>query len=393
MTVTTTLRLWLTFAIALANTATAQQIAGTVYVDANGNGRRDANERGVAGVAVSNQDTVVTTDASGSFRIPRGSSRIVFVSVPDGYRSHGAFWRTIADSATSIAFPLEATTRVRQFSFVHASDTHISPASVERTRRLGALVDSLSPAFLIITGDLVRDALRVGEPEATSYYELFTRVTSAFRTPIWTVPGNHENFGIERDTSHVSATNPLYGRGMYHKYFGPDYYSFNYGGVHFVGLNTADIYDQWYYGHVDSLQLAWLERDLALVPATIPVVTFDHIPFVSTIEGLNGYMSGPPAPSLITVGGKTVYRHTVSNASEVLAVLRKHNHVLALGGHFHAAEKVTYEIEGQRTRFNLAAAIIGPTNSHGLRFPSGVTLYTVRDGVIDDGKFIALGGS
>ncbi|HKW46425.1 MAG TPA: metallophosphoesterase [Gemmatimonadaceae bacterium] len=378
--------------LALALTAaSAQQVTGSVYVDANGNGKRDSNERGIAGVAVSNQDTVVTTDASGAFRIPRGPSNVVFVSVPDGYRSHGAFWRSIADTATSISFALTATGRVRQFSFVHASDTHISPASVERTKRLGALVDSLSPAFLIVTGDLVRDALRVGEPEATSYYELFAQETSAFHTPMWTVPGNHENFGIERDKSHVSATNPLYGRGMYHRYFGPDYYSFNYGGVHFIGLNTADIEDQWYYGHVDSLQLAWLARDLALVPSAMPVVTFDHIPFVSTIEGLNGYMDGPPAPSLITVRGKTVYRHTVSNAGDVLRVLRKRNHVLALGGHFHAAEKVAYEIEGQRTRFNLAAAIIGPTNSHGLVFPSGVTLYTVRDGVIDEGKFVPLG--
>lgn len=378
----------LSISLAAAN---AQQITGSVYVDANGNGKRDPNERGVAGVAVSNQDTVVTTDASGAFRIPRGGSNIVFVSVPDGYRSRGTFWRAVADTAKSVSFALTATGRVREFSFVHASDTHISPASVDRTKRLGALVDSVSPAFLIITGDLVRDALRVGEPEATSYYELFAHETSAFHTPVWTVPGNHENFGIERDKSRVSATNPLYGRAMYHKYFGPDYYSFNYGGVHFVGLNTVDIDDQWYYGHVDSLQLAWLQRDLALVPAAMPVVTFDHIPFVTTLEGLNGYMDGPPAPSLITVRGKTVYRHTVSNAGDVLAVLRKRNHVLALGGHLHAAEKVVYEIEGQKTRFNLAAAIIGPTNSQGLHFPSGVTLYTVRDGVIDDGKFIALG--
>lgn len=376
---------------AQASGGRAPIVSGVVFADVNGNGRRDAGERGLAGVAVSNQDTVVMTDALGGFHVPRGRSRIVFVSVPDGHRSVGAFWRIANDSAGAIAFPLVPRPAVRDFTFVHASDTHIAPATVERTRRLRTLVDSLSPDFLIITGDLVRDALRVGEPEATGYYELFAREAAQFRTPLWTVPGNHENFGIERDRSHVSSANPLYGRGMYHKYFGPDYYSFTYGGVHFVALNTVDIDDQSYYGHVDSLQLAWLERDLALVPAAMPVVTFDHIPFVSTIEGLNGYMGGPPAPSLITVGGKTVYRHTVSNAAEVLAVLRKHRHVLALGGHFHAAEQVTYDIEGVRTRFNLAAAIVAPTLSAGLRFPSGVTVYDVHDGVIGEGRFVPLG--
>ena len=377
---------------AAARAAAAQGATkGTVFVDANANGIRDPGEHGVAGVAVSNQDAVTTTDAAGRFHLPPGGAGIVFISVPDGYRPVGRFWRAVGDTTASVDFALATAPRAREFRFVHASDTHIAPASADRTRRLGALVDSLAPAFLIVTGDLVRDALRVGEAEATSYYELFVRETSAFHTPLWTVPGNHENFGIERDKSHVSATHPLYGRGMYHKYLGPDYYSFNYGGVHFVGLNTADIEDQWYYGHVDSLQLAWLERDLAVVPATTPVVSFDHIPFVSTIEGFNGYMDGGPAPSLITVRGKTVYRHTVSNAGDVLAILRKHRHVLALGGHFHAAEKVVYDIDGVRTRFNLAAAIVGPTSSNGLRWPSGVTLYTVRDGAIDDGTFIPLG--
>ena len=62
-----------------------------------------------------------------------------------------------------------------------------------------------------------------------------------------------------------------------------------------------------------------------------------------------------------------------------------------IGGHFHAAETVLYEIEGQRTRFSLAGAIIAPTTTAGLRFPSGVTLYMVHDGVIDEGRFIPLG--
>ena len=80
--------------------------------------------------------------------------------------------------------------------------------------------------------------------------------------PVWSVPGNHENFGIERHLSLVSPKHPLYGKGMYRQRLGPNYYSFTYGGVHFVGLDSVDIADLWYYGHVDDAQLAWLRADL-----------------------------------------------------------------------------------------------------------------------------------
>jgi hypothetical protein len=365
------------------------EVSGVVFDDVNRNGTREPGEVGITGVAVSNQDAVVTTDRTGSFRLPGPGTGVVFVSTPNGYRAVGSFWRA-ADSNRTIDFALTKDPAGNELTFIHASDTHISTASLGRTQRLRKIVDSIAPSLLLITGDLVRDALRVPETEAVGYYELFMREWKAFTTPVFTVPGNHENFGIERDTSHVPITHPLYGRAMYHHYLGPDYYSFTRGGVHFVGLNTVDIDDQSYYGHVDSLQLAWLERDLALVPASMPIVTFDHIPFFTTIEGLNGYNDRPPAPSLITVRGRTVYRHSVSNAGDVLAILRKHRHVLALGGHMHATERIEYEIAGVRTRFNQVSAVVGNTRGAGLESVSGVTLYHVKNGQIDAGRFIPL---
>ena len=367
----------------------ATAVSGVVFDDANRNGTRDGGEAGIAGVAVSNQDAVVTTDATGAFRLPTAGTGVVFVSTPDGYRTTGPFWRP-ADATRPLAFALARDAGGGELTFIHASDTHISPASLPRTQRLRALVDSINPGFLLITGDLVRDALRVPEAEAVGYYELFVKERNGFRTPVFTVPGNHEVFGIERDTSHVPITHPLYGRAMYRRYLGPDYYSFTRGGVHFVGLNTVDIDDQRYYGHVDSLQLAWLQRDLAVLPATMPVVTFDHIPFFTTIEGLNGYSDRPPAPSLITVNGKTVFRHSVSNAGDVLAILRKRRHVLALGGHMHATERIEYEMSGVRTRFNQVSAVVGSSRGAGLESISGVTLYHVKNGEIDMGRFIPL---
>jgi hypothetical protein len=370
--------------------AATTTVTGTVYRDANANGKLDTGERGMPGVAVSNQDTVVLTDRDGRYRMTAGRSGLVFVSIPDGSRAVGAFWRK-ATSGAPVDFGLAPTPRVRAFTFVHASDTHIAPPVAARTARLRDIVDSLRPAFTLITGDLVRDALRVGEAEASGYYQQFADAAMRFRRPVFTVPGNHEIFGIERSKSGVDVAHPLYGRAMYRRFRGPDYYSFTHGGVHFVALNSVDIADQWYYGHVDSTQLAWLARDLAVLPAEMPVVTFQHIPFFSTMEGMRGYSPDGVAPTLITINGVQQFRHTVSNAQAVLAVLRARRHVLALAGHIHATERLTYLIDGQQTRFEQVAAVVGPTDAAGLRFPSGLMHYTVRKGLIGQGRFIPLG--
>lgn len=363
-------------------------VAGVVFLDRDGNAIRDPGEPGLAGICVSDQDQVVRTDAEGRFRITgsRGFG-IIFVSVPDGYRAAGSFWRAVeARPAEPLAFGLTRAPVPAEFSFVHASDTHISESTVGRTQRLRALVDSLHPAFVLITGDLVRDALRVPEAEASGYYELFQREATQFTVLLWTVPGNHEVFGIERHRSLVSPQHPLYARGMYRHFRGPDYYSFSYGGVHFVGLNSVDIDDLWYYGHVDSVQVEWLSRDLATLPAAMPVVTFNHIPFFTSVETVNGYLDGPPAPTAITVRGKTSFRHAVSNAGEILKRLQGHPYDLALGGHMHVREQLRFE--GSPIRFYQTAAVVGPSEGSGLVLSSGLTVYRVRGGRIDDGEFV-----
>ncbi len=369
----------------------AAGVSGVVFLDRNGDGRRSPGEPGIAGVAVSDQADVVVSAADGSFRIGGTDGfGFVFVSAPTGYQTVGSFWKRVpAGGAAPIDFPLRKVPVPREFLFVHASDTHVSAESQPRTARLRALVDSIKPAFSVITGDLVRDALRVPEAEATGYYELFEAEAARFPGPLYTVPGNHEIFGIERDKSHATIDHPRYGRAMYRHYRGPDYYSFNYGGIHFVGLNSVDIEDQFYYGHVDSVQAAWLVRDLAVVPAATPVVTFNHIPFFTAVETVNGFMDGPPAPTAISVRGKVAFRHTVSNAGAIIASIKGHPFPLALGGHMHVREQLKYE--GVPTRFYQTAAVVGPSNRADLSFPSGFVVYRVRAGQIDDGRFVPLG--
>ena len=365
-------------------------VTGTVFEDANGNARREAGERGLGGVAVSNQHEVVTTSADGTYTLPRAGFGVVFVSVPDGYRTVGTFWRTVTVPGTgeSADFALQPRAAQPAFTFIHASDTHISEQTANRLQQVRGIVEARRPDFVLVTGDLVRDALRVGESEARGYYDLYVEEAGRFPVPVWSVPGNHENFGIERHLSLVSSSHPLYGKGMYRQRLGPNYYSFTYGGVHFVGLDSVDISDLWYYGHVDPIQLAWLKADVASLPAGVPVVTFNHIPFVSAVEGIDGYRDDGPAPTLIKVDGRTVFRHTVSNFKEVLTILQARDWPLALGGHFHTRESIAYA-SAVRTRFHQAAAVIGPTGNP-VPAISGVTLYRVKDRVIDDGEFIPL---
>jgi 3',5'-cyclic AMP phosphodiesterase CpdA len=364
-------------------------IRGVVFEDRNANGIRDAGEAGIQGVRVSNQAAVALTDASGAYALEGTGTGLAFVSIPRGHRASGAWWKPIAPAA-SLDFGLVTYREPVPFTFVHASDTHIAPATVARTQRLGRLVDSLAPSLALVTGDLVRDALRVAEEEASGYYRLFDETTRAFSVPVFTVPGNHEIFGVERARSLVSPAHPLYGRGMYRRFRGPDYYSFDAGGVHFVALNTVDVDDQWYHGHVDSLQLAWLARDLATVPDSVPVVTFNHIPMYSLGEQMDGYTEDPPAPTLIRVKGRWQFRHTVSNVPEVLTALGAHRWEIALGGHVHYRESLALELGGRSLRFHQSAATVSDTPAGPHRMPSGVTVYTIRGGRVDNGRFVPI---
>src|SRR3954464_12021365 len=282
-------------------------IHGVIFNDANGNGVLDPNERPVPGVVVSNQLDVVTTDAAGRYQLPADEKTILFVSVPTDWQTVGSSWRTVA-SSDSISFGLRAERQPRSFRFIHASDTHIDTANVDRVRRFRTLADSLNPALTLLAGDLIRDAMSQQEPRARGYFELFL-AEMKLRAPYWAVPGNHDHFGIIPSRSHVSETHPLYNRGMYRHYLGPEYYSFNYGGVHFIGLDTVQPDDSAYYGGVDSLQLAWLTRDVAALSASTPIVMFSHIPLASGLESMAGYIDMALVSSVAHPKTGPTFRH------------------------------------------------------------------------------------
>ena len=363
-------------------------VVGYVFEDLNKNGVRDNNEPGIKGVTVSDQVNIAVTNDQGMYElINPGGYGILFISTPDGYAITNTFWQPTSTTGL-VSFALTRIKTPAAFTFIQASDTHISEKAVDRMDKFRAIIDSVKPSLVIITGDLVKDALRVPEKEATSLYQLFTTESNKIKVPLRLIPGNHEIFGIERQLSLVSPQNPLYGRKMYRHYFGPDYYSFNYGGLHFIGLNSLEFEDLWYYGSIDSVQLEWLKKDLATVPASMPVVTFQHVPFFSGGLSLQPYQEDGPARVIEKEKGVVKYRHIVSNAEEVLAVLKDHNYPLALAGHYHSRQR--FYVEGLATRFEQTGAVIGPSEESGIKMPSGIMVYNVKEGKIDEGHFVPL---
>ncbi|HKP28745.1 MAG TPA: hypothetical protein VJU15_05060, partial [Gemmatimonadales bacterium] len=203
-------------------------------------------------------------------------------------------------------------------------------------------------------------------------------------------PGNHDIFGIERHLSLVSRTNPVYGKRLHRTVRGPNYYSFTFGGIHFMGLDTVDYDDLAYYGHVDSLQVAWMKQDIARLPAGMRIVTFNHIPLVTAAETIDGMRETEPAPTVIRLGGHAYFRHVVQNTEELVEVLGDRLEI-ALGGHMHRREQLRYETATGSYRFYQTAAVTLPVRGDGrLGLRSGITLYRVNDGHVDDGTFIPL---
>lgn len=118
---------------------------------------------------------------------------------------------------------------------------------------------------------------------------------------------------------------------------GPQWYSFDHKGVHFVVLNSILTYDKWTHknwenGMARMLQMArldnpngspfmvgekqreWLKKDLRGVDKTTPIIVFSHSPIQKIYKGWNFW---------------------TDDAEEVQAILQPFNKVTVLYGHVH----------------------------------------------------------
>lgn len=242
--------------LALASPAAAATIHGLVYDDANGDGVPSAGERGVGNAVVAfGTQGFVTTDASGQFdlSVDDDARGIVWARVPEGFVPGPAWARWTGSGEVDIALHRLESPVTGALTFVVASDTHIGipepgldAPDLARAARLATSLDP-PPAFFTILGDVTQGS----RPEQ---YDVVDRGLAGLDVPYIPVPGNHD----------------WYDDGAaWFAHYGPDNYSFDLGGVHFVVWNMAL--------PPDELR-AYLGAELRRVPSTMPIVALTHDP-------------------------------------------------------------------------------------------------------------------
>jgi hypothetical protein len=127
-------------------------------------------------------------------------------------------------------------------------------------------------------------------------------------------------------------------RRLFNDCFGPSYYSFDYGGVHFVTLDANTVVPREGKNTIDACldprQTAWLRDDLEAVPKQIPIICGVHIPIVSTYIKRRG---GGTFPEDFPIAPQ----FNESRAEALVDLLASYNVKLVLQGHAHENERMT----------------------------------------------------
>ena len=246
-------------------------VTGHVYEDRNANGTRQPDEPGLADVTVTDGQQVLRTPGDGgfSFRIKRNRElhqRFIVVTRPTGYRPTGEFFLRIpfdeerSDYSVDFGLVRDAASASREFSFIIASDSQFT--AVEEmipTAKDYAQITSApdGPAFMVTAGDLTMSG---------SYFEwdMYDQIRRSSEVPVYEGFGGHDGNCLDpRSTLN------------FERRIGPPYYSWDYGGVHFVQFVTETSYLR---PAAQERQAAWLKADLAAIPAKTPVIVVSHYP-------------------------------------------------------------------------------------------------------------------
>jgi len=209
-----------------------------------------------------------------------------------------------------------ADTATASFTFVQISDTHVGfkgQANPDAAVTLQQVVDRVNalrpaPAFVLHTGDQTHGQ------KAGAFDTVAEILKSVKAERIFYVPGEHDVF-LDGGKEYLAR----YGNGTVG---GRGWQSFDYKGTHFVGLVNVLKYKGEGMGALGEEQLEWLEKDVAPLSNSTPIVVFSHVPLWAVYPQ---------------------WGWTTEDAERGLAYLRRFGSVTVLNGHIH---QVLRKIEG-----------------------------------------------
>jgi len=248
----------------------------------------------------------------------------------------GLLWVSTRGVASSrMVSPAEATDAAgASFSFVQISDTHIGfkgQANGDAVATLQQVVDRVNalrpaPAFVLHTGDQTHG-------QKAGAFDTVAEILKGVKTErVFYVPGEHDVF-LDGGKEYLGR----YGQGTVG---GRGWQSFDYKGTHFVGLVNVLSYKAEGAGALGTEQIEWLDKDLAPLGSSTPVVVFAHVP-LWTVYPQWGW--------------------TTEDAERALGSLRRFGSVTVLNGHIH---QVLQKVEGRIT-FHTAMSTAFPQPAPG----------------------------
>jgi Icc protein len=255
----------------------------------------------------------------------------------------GLVWGMAGGVATSRLFGQSPAAK-STFTFAQISDSHLGfsrapnkdvAATLKQTiARINALPEQ--PAFVLHTGDLTHQA-KPGEFDMVA--ELLKEVKTG---RVLYVPGEHD-FEGDGNREYLKR----YGKGTR----GTGWYSFDHQGVHFIGLvNVASAKSgsgDGGLGVIGQDQLNWLEKDLAGLSDSNPVVVFAHVPLWMVYEK---------------------WGWGTRDSEQALRILKRFGSLTVLNGHIH---QVLQKVEGNVT-FHTARSTAFPQSEPGKGTPGPI---------------------
>lgn len=284
----------------IAAAAAVVSLAATAKGTIVGTVTENGTNAPVAGVSVTDGRNVVKTDDNGKYEITVWrKSHFIAITIPSGYETD-SYYIPFDKAKESYDFSLDKSdvTAQTEHSFLQISDTEIGENGTgEWLDAVKELVKENKPAFLIHTGDICYEAGLKKHIEEMN--------TDTMGCTVKYVIGNHD------------YVDGKYGEELYESLYGPVWYSFDVGNVHYVvtSFQTGSDYKS-FYNKNDRWK--WLKNDLENVDSNMKVVMFNHT-------------KSPSDDYVLSFGREELD-------------LKKHNLIAWVYGHYHY--NYVYENEG-----------------------------------------------